>query len=119
MTETVAIRLLQSITFIVMIWINYARAIRGHFSSISAMAIGLGYGFAAILIHSATDFGQHIPADAALTAVTCGLLVSLARQRRLRDHSTRAPEQFRGNIPIRVIATAALLAACGLALLQA
>jgi hypothetical protein len=118
MTETGAIGLLLAIAFIVMIWMKYAETIRDRFSSVGVVSIGMGYGFAAILIHSASDFGQHIPADAALTATTCGLLVSLARQRRLRDH-TRPPEEFHGNIPIRVIATTVFLAACGLALFQA
>ena len=95
------------------------KAIRGRFSSISAIAIGLGYGFAAILVHSLSDFGQHIPSDAALTAVTCGLLASLARQRRLHVDKTHAPEEYLGNTKLRVIATVLLVAACAIAIFQA
>ena len=116
MTETGAIGIALVVMFAVMIWINYARAIRGRFTSIGAMAIGLGYGLTAILVHSVSDFGQHIPADAALTAITCGLLVSLARQRKQRTENAGAPEEFRGSVPIRIIIATVLFTACGLAL---
>ena len=50
--------------------------------SIHLAAYGLGFGLLAILIHSLSDFGQHVPANACLTATCCGLLVSLSRIRR-------------------------------------
>src|SRR5207302_6195789 len=116
MTEMGAVGLWLALIFAAVVWLSYARAIRGHFASITAVAIGLGYGFAAILVHSASDFGQHIPADAALTAVTCALLVSLARQRKRRSESVRAPEEFRGSIPSRIATAAIALVACAIAL---
>jgi tetratricopeptide (TPR) repeat protein len=44
-------------------------------------AFGLGFGLLAILIHSLSDFGQHVPANALVTAVFAGLLVGLAQFR--------------------------------------
>ena len=71
MTETGAVGLLLAIAFIATIWRNYLRVLSERFSSLSAIAIGLGYGLAAILLHSFSDFGQHIPADALLMTVCC------------------------------------------------
>ncbi|MEX0643465.1 MAG: O-antigen ligase family protein [Pirellulales bacterium] len=45
----------------------------------AAAAFGLALGLLAVAIHSATDFGQRIPANFMLTATFCGLLVSIAR----------------------------------------
>ena len=45
----------------------------------AAAAIGMGYGLVAILVHSLTDFGQHIPANACLTALYGALLLNLAQ----------------------------------------
>ena len=42
-------------------------------------AFGLGFGLLAICIHSFSDFGQHLPANAMSTAVACALLVNLSR----------------------------------------
>lgn len=51
---------------------------RGRTAS-SAAAFGLAFGLLAAAIHSATDFGQHLPAVFCLSAVTCALAVQLAR----------------------------------------
>ncbi len=45
-------------------------------------AFGMGFGLTAILIHSTSDFGQHVPANAFLTATMFALLVRLARNAR-------------------------------------
>ncbi len=46
---------------------------------LSTAAFGLAFGLLAAAIHSATDFGQHIPAVFCLSAVACGVTVQLAR----------------------------------------
>ncbi len=51
---------------------------RGRLPICSAV-YGLGFGLTAILIHSLTDFGQHMPANAMLSAVFCALVISLSR----------------------------------------
>jgi O-antigen ligase len=56
--------------------------------AISAAAFGLALGLIAVAIHSASDFGQHVPAVFCLSAVTCALIVSLSRL-----NATRAPSQ--------------------------
>ena len=51
-------------------------------------AIGLLVGLIAIAIHSVSDFGQHVPAVAAMTAVSAALICRLDRHRQLAkaDH---------------------------------
>ncbi len=46
---------------------------------IRVAALGLGFGLVAILVQSFTDFGQHLPANAALSVVFCGLLVVISQ----------------------------------------
>lgn len=83
LTETGVIGLGLALWFIVAVWIAYARCIRRG-GRVAQVAIGLGFGFAAILVHSSSDFGQHIPAPALATAVVTGLLVGLGG----RSHPT-------------------------------
>lgn len=47
-------------------------------SKLAVAAFGLAYGLIAVAIHSASDFGQHVPANLCLSATVCGLLVALA-----------------------------------------
>jgi O-antigen ligase/tetratricopeptide (TPR) repeat protein len=90
-------------------------ALRGR-SSISNAVYGLALGLIAVAIHSATDFGQRLPANFCLTAIFCGLIVAIARlEKRNRDirrdkvHSQRA-------VPLWVRRAAAAAAFIGLAL---
>jgi hypothetical protein len=66
--------------FLALVIGNYWRATRRPVDPIDFTAFGLGFGLVAILAHSGTDFGQHMPADAALTATFAALLASLARR---------------------------------------
>ena len=51
----------------------------------------------AILIHSLSDFGQHLPANAVLSATTCGLLVALSRtSHKNRKSAAEGQESNRG-----------------------
>ena len=77
--ETGSVGLLSLVLFGIAVWGHYARAIRNDSSSIHFAAYGLGFGLLAILIQSLSDFGQHLPANAILSAVCCGLLVTLGR----------------------------------------
>jgi O-antigen ligase/tetratricopeptide (TPR) repeat protein len=67
------------IAFVTLTWINFARSIRRGGSRTCVAAFGLGFGLFAGMIHSWSDYGQHIPAIGALTAISCGLLVTLSR----------------------------------------
>jgi tetratricopeptide (TPR) repeat protein len=77
--ETGAVGLLALVAFGVLVWSSYARAIRSARLPIHSAAYGLGFGLVAILVHSLSDFGQHLPANAFLTAVFCALLIRLPR----------------------------------------
>jgi O-antigen ligase len=53
-------------------------AFRGR-KPISVAVYGIMFGLIAVAIHSATDFGQRLPANLVLSATFCGLLVAIAR----------------------------------------
>lgn len=61
------------------IWFHFSRAIRTTRPRVCLAAVGLGYSLLAVSLQSFTDFGQHLPAVAALTALTCGLLINLSK----------------------------------------
>ncbi len=67
------------VVFGTLIGMSYARIVRRTREPICFAAYGLGFGLLAILIHSFSDFGQHLPANAVLSAVFCALLVCLDR----------------------------------------
>lgn len=75
--ETGVIGLAALVAFAVFIWHSYARTVRKARIPIHSAAYGLGFGLIAILIHSLTDFGQHLPANAVLSAVFCALMIRL------------------------------------------
>ncbi|MEO6435610.1 MAG: O-antigen ligase family protein [Tepidisphaeraceae bacterium] len=79
------------LAFVGVICCRYVSAVRGG-GPIGVAAIGLGYGLLAVMVHSLTDFGQHLPSNACLSAVTCGLLFNLgaaARQSEVRRREAR------------------------------
>lgn len=79
-------------------------------SSIAAATYGIAFGLVAVTIHSATDFGQRIPAVFCLTAAMCGLLVAIARlETSAQRHSAEKQFVLSGNpLRRRVVAVAAL-----------
>lgn len=85
MEETGSLGLGLMLVFLGWIGWNYRRCIKRIKLPVQAAAYGLGFGLAAILVHSFTDFGQHLPANACLTAASAALLTNLAwRGRSLR-----------------------------------
>jgi O-antigen ligase/cytochrome c-type biogenesis protein CcmH/NrfG len=54
------------------------KLVRRKGSSSSVAVFGLAFGLIAVAIHSATDFGQRVPANLCLTATICGLVVALS-----------------------------------------
>ena len=87
--ETGLIGLLSLITFGIIVWSNYARSIRSAKPPFCSAIYGLGFGLLAILIHSLSDFGQHLPANAVLSAIFCALILVLAQQTRERRTADR------------------------------
>jgi tetratricopeptide (TPR) repeat protein len=62
----------------ILVWVAYVRNIRTASVPIRSSAYGLGFGLSAIMLHSLSDFGQHLPANGILSAVFCALMLSLA-----------------------------------------
>jgi O-antigen ligase len=77
-----AVGLAAVLVFGVMIAVKWGRCLKSAPSPMASAAVGLGFGLIAVAIHSLADFGQHVPANAALTAVTCATVVTLARASR-------------------------------------
>jgi tetratricopeptide (TPR) repeat protein/O-antigen ligase len=65
-------------------------AVRGRTSS-SAAVYGIAFGLIAVAIHSASDFGQRVPANFLLSATLCGLLVAITRSESPASRIARAP----------------------------
>jgi tetratricopeptide (TPR) repeat protein len=75
----------------VAVWVGYVRNTTSGSMPVRSAAYGLGFGLVAITIHSLSDFGQHLPANFMLTAVSGALLLGLARpsrQSRTRSAAT-------------------------------
>jgi tetratricopeptide (TPR) repeat protein len=100
--ETGVVGLGILILFGIIVWSGYARSLRIVSSPIHLAAYGLGFGILAILIHSITDFGQHLPANSFLSAIFCAILLRLSQQNKsiLRPapmvRQAHHPEQSRG-----------------------
>ena len=90
MEETGAGGVVMLLVFAGIIWNHYFRATRNADPPIRLAGIGLGIGLAAVQVHSLSDFGQHLPANACMTAVFCGLLISLSRLRQFQRHQLKA-----------------------------
>lgn len=85
--ETGLIGLGMLIIFGIIVWSNYVKNIRNVNLPIRSAAYGLGFGILAILIHSLSDFGQHLSANAILSAIFCALLIGLAQRRKKKRMS--------------------------------
>ncbi len=77
--ETGLVGLVLLIILGIIVWSSFVKNIRGSRQPICSAAYGLCFGISAILIHSLSDFGQHLPANAMLSAIFCALLLALAR----------------------------------------
>ena len=66
------------LAFGAMIFWSFLKNIRCARFPIHSAAYGLSFGLLAVLIQSFSDYGQHLPANAFLSAIFCALLVSLA-----------------------------------------
>jgi len=78
--ETGIIGLVALVGFAIIVWVNYVRDVRSASVPIRSASYGLGFGLLAIMLHSLSDFGQHLPANSMLSGVSCALLVTLARK---------------------------------------
>lgn len=108
--ETGAVGLLALVAFGALVWRDYAHIIRAGRVPIHAAAYGLGFGLMAVMIHSLSDFGQHLPANGMLSAVFCALLIRLRRMGTEGDGS--AGEVVLEESRVRRYGFAAFLVAC-------
>jgi len=110
--ETGAIGLLALVAFGVFVWRDYAHIIQAGRVPIHSAAYGLGFGLMAVMIHSLSDFGQHLPANGMLSAVFCALLIRLRRMG--SDGDVSAGEVVLEESSVRRYGFAAFLVACTL-----
>ena len=97
--ETGLIGLAALSVFGVLVWKSYLGNVRSAFTPIRSAAYGLGFGLLAITAHSLSDFGQHLPANAMLSGISCALLLGLARIRKKDNPAVKvaqAPHTSRG-----------------------
>ena len=76
--ETGAVGLLTLLAFGVLVAMHYRRAVGNRQIPLASAAYGLGFALVAILVHSLSDFGQHLPANAILTTIFCALSIRLS-----------------------------------------
>lgn len=69
--------LIVVISFITIIWYYFYRCVKRISVPVRAAAIGLGFGLLAVQIHSLSDYGQHLPANACLSAIYSALLINI------------------------------------------
>jgi len=92
--ETGLVGLGLLVIFGIIIWSSYVRTIRKINLPICSAVYGLGFGILAILINSLSDFGQHLPANAILSAIFCALLLVLAQQAENRRPAAQIVADF-------------------------
>ncbi|WP_169853057.1 O-antigen ligase family protein [Anaerohalosphaera lusitana] len=102
--ETGALGFLSLVVFGIFVWIAYTKNIRAAQTPIRSVAYGLGFGLLAILLHSFSDFGQHLPANSMLSAIFCGGLIGLAKKNSEQESIRKSA------LPQRICLAAALLA---------
>lgn len=111
--------------FLLMVGISYVRIVWRPQTSIEYSAFGLGCGLLAILFQSATDFGQHLPANALLTAIFSALMINLASRRAVPASEDgvalrpRSQSARRFQFPIRIASALTLVCAGAPLLLRA
>jgi O-antigen ligase/tetratricopeptide (TPR) repeat protein len=102
--ETGLAGLVTLVGFGLVVWFNYVRSVRRADVPIRVASYGLGFGLLAVMIHSLSDFGQHLPANAMLSAVFCALLIILGRMGRRSNPFRRFTPHCRGSYVLRSIA---------------
>ncbi len=100
--ETGSAGLAALLCFGVLVWACYVRNVRKASMPIHSATYGLGFGLVAIMVHSLSDFGQHLPANAMLSAIFCALLATLSRIRQKNDPIGGAAKASRASRVLRV-----------------
>ncbi|MBN2312734.1 MAG: O-antigen ligase family protein [Sedimentisphaerales bacterium] len=101
--ETGLIGLFLLVGFGMFVWVNYVRSLKNTPYSIRPAVFGLGFGLLAIMLHSLSDFGQHVPANAMLSATFCALLLSLSRFHLNIDPAVNIARVSHGSKSLRIL----------------
>ena len=144
--ETGIIGLAILVVFAIVVWVNYVRNVRSPLllsvprpswpcfhglearatltqGLIRSAAYGLGFGLMAIMLHSFSDFGQHLPANSMLSAVSCALLIGLenieSRTRNFEVRDCRFDIQYSSGFPLYLLSFFCLLTVWAWAILGA
>lgn len=107
--ETGIVGLLALVGFGVIVGCSYGRILRRGRAPIQAAVYGLGFGLIAIMLHSLSDFGQHLPANAFLSVIFCALLLRLSH---MTDDASAVGEIVGGGKKVRRWAGIGLAMAC-------
>jgi tetratricopeptide (TPR) repeat protein len=102
--ETGIVGLATLVGFGILVWASYIHNVRKADKPICSAAYGLAFGLLAIMIHSLSDFGQHLPANALLSGTFCALLLSLAHMGQKSNQITRAVKASRVSAGLRIAA---------------
>lgn len=102
--ETGLLGLAALVGFGILVWVSYVRNITVGSIPIRSAAYGLGFGLAGIMLHSLSDFGQHLPANAFLSGVSCALLLALARIGQKNNPTTKAAKASQVSRSLRITA---------------
>jgi len=108
--ETGIVGLMALAAFGAMVWVAYVRTVRAPQAPIHSAVYGLGFGLMAIMIHSLSDFGQHLPANGFLSVIYCALLIRLSHMPQEGNADTGGVVSGGGNV--RRYGLAGLLVAC-------
>jgi len=84
MEEVGAAGVVTLLIFGAIVWFSYFKNIYGTRDKINPAIFGLGFSLLAILVHSLSDFGQHVPSNAFLSIIFCAALISLSRHGRAK-----------------------------------
>jgi O-antigen ligase/tetratricopeptide (TPR) repeat protein len=101
--ETGLIGLGILIVFGLLVWLSYIRNVRSSHTPVRSAGYGLGFGLLAIMIHSLSDFGQHLPANAFLSGISCALLVGLAHIKQKNNPTIQLSTPVRGLRGLRIV----------------
>ena len=101
--ETGLMGLVPLVIFGIFVCIYYIRNVKNASVPIRSAAYGLGFGLLAILIHSLSDFGQHLPSNAFLSAIFCALLLVLTHVGSESNPRVRTAGLVSGSRYVRIV----------------
>jgi O-antigen ligase/tetratricopeptide (TPR) repeat protein len=114
--ESGIVGLLLALSFLTIIAAHFAACVRKPERPIQYVAFGLGFSLIAIIIHSFSDFGQHVPANAVLTACCCGTLINISNLSVSARAGVAAGPNYSGLLPKGSALRFQIIRRCSLAL---